>query len=195
MIELKCCWLLCGVVITAAGAPVHHEEEDAAPEKNSKILCKRRQGSHGEAEYLCKFQGISYLHAEWLPRRKVLRGGKRNNLVVKDFLDRWQNEKDKMRVQPFDPAFVTPEAILKHVPSAFNPKTGKREAKVFVKWYNLGQDENTWEFASDVFPDEANPNQAAERGYQQTQQAIARGVRFSSSSETVDSQTLKAFQA
>ena len=129
------------------GVMDEEEEEDQADEEESIRARKPVAVKPGpRKEYLVKWEGMSYLHVEWVPhsriskhRQKLRRFETTQESNVKEGID----EPD----EPFDPRYTEVQRIIDYI----RDEQGKEW--YMVKWEELSYAESTWESREDVNDD------------------------------------------
>eukprot|EP01125_Pyxidicula_operculata_P016654 TRINITY_DN576_c0_g2_i1.p1 TRINITY_DN576_c0_g2~~TRINITY_DN576_c0_g2_i1.p1 ORF type:complete len:2102 (+),score=699.65 TRINITY_DN576_c0_g2_i1:116-6421(+) len=134
-------------------------ETDFIPEKNviEKILAYRTKkpeeeqeednfglSKEPEYEFLIKWKGLSYLHTEWISRRRLNSITKQGETRIKKF---FQKRPPINPDEPFSPNFTEIERIISS--SFYNGKW-----YYLVKWEGLQYGESTWEMEDVINDDE-----------------------------------------
>jgi len=131
------------------GSPV--KKEQASPRKGEKEdlpikaepLKGEVEGSEPQQEFLVKWKGKSYLHAEWVPR-SVIAGARMGKSRIQRFFNTNPTPDPD---EPFDANFVIVDRIVAS-------KEIDNKTYYFVKWNALQYSEGTWECESDINDDE-----------------------------------------
>ncbi|KAF9281009.1 choline dehydrogenase 6 [Mortierella alpina] len=108
-----------------------------------KILAWRLH--EGKEELLIKFKFSSYLHVEWVPRKKIEDGEHLGKNRVKKFMEKNGQQSD---YEFFNPSFVQVDRVIDEGELA----TPDGEIQIFflVKWKNTPYDGSTWELRDEI---------------------------------------------
>ncbi|KAF9093377.1 choline dehydrogenase 7 [Mortierella sp. AD031] len=108
-----------------------------------KILAWRMH--EGKEELLIKYKFSSYLHVEWVPRKRIEEGEHLGKNRVKKFMEK---NGQHMDYEYFNPSFVKIDRIIDEGELA----TPNGEVQIFflVKWCNTPYDGSTWEQRDDI---------------------------------------------
>ncbi|KAF8984052.1 choline dehydrogenase 6 [Entomortierella lignicola] len=108
-----------------------------------KILAWRN--NNGAEELLIKYKFSSYLHVEWVPKKRIEDGEHLGKNRVKKFMEKNDRFSD---YEFFNPAFTKVDRIIDEGELA----TAEGEIQIFflVKWCNTSYDGSTWEKRDDV---------------------------------------------
>ncbi|KAF8976792.1 Chromodomain-helicase-DNA-binding protein 9 [Entomortierella lignicola] len=106
-----------------------------------KILAWRMH--EGKEELLIKHKYSSYLHVEWVPRKKIEEGEHLGKNRVKKFMEKYQPE-----YEFFNPAFVKVDRIIDE--GELSTPNGEIQIFFLVKWCNTPYDGSTWELRDEI---------------------------------------------
>lgn len=127
------------------GSPGDSEDEGPTVGK----ILSHRVTKKGEEEFLVKFNGLSYLHLEWISREEMLEakmGGSR----IKKFMAKPLSAHHYDDKHVFNPDYTQIDRVVSgwEHPELENPSV--MTASYLVKWKSLPYEEATWEKREDV---------------------------------------------
>ncbi|KAF9945234.1 hypothetical protein BGZ70_003953, partial [Mortierella alpina] len=113
-----------------------------------KILAWRM--NNGTEELMIKYKHSSYLHVDWVPRKRIEDGEHLGKNRVKKFMEKNGHHSD---YEFFNPAFIKIDRIIDE--GELTAADGEVQIFYLVKWCNTPYDGSTWEKRDDILTRDA----------------------------------------